>query len=398
MCVGAAISALCCAGSACCNCCCRGLGSLGIPAKNYPKVAYLVTDVLFMVIAVLLMYTFRPLFRDNDWLECNEASGGGYECFGTAAVLRASFVLFLYHLSILVLLIPRGQCASIVHDSFFTIKFILLLGAYIGTFWMSNDFFVGWADFCRAGSILYLIVQAYFLLNFCYLWNDQLVAVAQQGSCYANFLLCGFSIVLAIVDAVWFAFQFIWFSGCGLGTTVLVINVLFFLFFYGISLQRFCGCEKFRPNATVLVVGLANTYVVYLSWSGLASHPEPECNDLIDSGFNTFFQILVGTIFTFITLWSIAVASTDTSNKEKNTMGQGVIEEEAAESKPTSPENEEAALFPVTFQTMFFQGIMFLTSTYFGMLFTNWGFAIIDGEVDKFTENATFSMWAKIVS
>lgn len=179
MCFGAAISALCCAGSLCCNCCCAGLGKLGIPAKNFPKVAYLVSDLLFMIIGVVLMYTFRPLFRDSDWLECNDASGGGYDCFGTVAVLRASFVLFLYHLIILLLLIPRGQCASIVHDSFFTPKLVLLFAGFIATFWIHNDFFIGWANFCRAGSILYLLIQGYFLLNFAYLWNDQLVKVAE---------------------------------------------------------------------------------------------------------------------------------------------------------------------------------------------------------------------------
>lgn len=70
---------------------------------------------------------------------------------------------------------------------------------------------------------------------------------------------------------------------------------------------------------------------------------------MIDSGWNTFFQIFLGTIVTFVNLWSIAVASTDTSNKEKLTMGQNIIEEEASESKASTPENEEAALFPVTF-------------------------------------------------
>jgi hypothetical protein len=45
--------------------------------------------------------------------------------------------------------------------------------------------------------------------------------------------------------------------------------------------------KVFRPNATVFVVGFATTYVVYLSWTALASHPDKECNDMIDSGTNT---------------------------------------------------------------------------------------------------------------
>ena len=51
-----------------------------------------------------------------------------------------------------------------------------------------------------------------------------------------------------------------------------------------------------------------------------------------------------------------------------------MIEEDNSE----KPINEDAAFFKVTFQTMFFQGVMALVSLYFGMLFTNWGFAILE--------------------
>jgi hypothetical protein len=171
---GIACSALCCFGSCCCNCLCKGLKACGVPAKNFPKVAYLVTDLIFMAIAVILLYTMKPLFEEYDWMECNDSSGGGDTCLGTSAVIRASFILFCYHLLILVLLIPRGHCSSVIHDGFFTFKFVLIFGGYIGSFWIHNDFFAGWAEFCRVGSIIYLMIQGYFLLNFSYLWSEQL--------------------------------------------------------------------------------------------------------------------------------------------------------------------------------------------------------------------------------
>ena len=96
-------------GAGLCSCCCRGLEKCGVPAKNFPKAAYVVMDLVFMLIAMLVMYVIRPMGEDSDgWIECNDASGGGTECFGTSAVLRASFILFLFHLLILICLIPRG--------------------------------------------------------------------------------------------------------------------------------------------------------------------------------------------------------------------------------------------------------------------------------------------------
>ena len=41
---------------------------------------------------------------------------------------------------------------------------------------------------------------------------------------------------------------------------------------------------------------------------------------------------------------------------------------------------------------------MALVSLYFGMLFTNWGFAVIDDEPDILAANAYFSMWVKITA
>ena len=77
---------------------------------------------------------------------------------------------------------------------------------------------------------------------------------------------------------------------------------------------------------------------------------------MIDSGLNTFFQILIGAIFTCMNMFGIATAAAEQQNaaKGKMTMGQGIIEEDEEGSKPTSPENEDAAFFPVTFQTMFY--------------------------------------------
>ena len=46
---------------------------------------------------------------------------------------------------------------------------------------------------------------------------------------------------------------------------------------------------------------------------------------------------------------------------------------------------------------MFFQAIMLLVSLYFGMLFSNWGQAVIDGEPDTLADNADFSLWVKII-
>ncbi len=41
---------------------------------------------------------------------------------------------------------------------------------------------------------------------------------------------------------------------------------------------------------------------------------------------------------------------------------------------------------------------MLLATLYFGMLFSNWGYAMIDGEADDFSSNGYFSMYVKLTN
>jgi len=132
---------------------------LGIQPKNFSKIAYVIFDLFWFGIAIALMFTIAPLFEKYDWLYCNEESGGGDSaCLGTAAVLRMSFVLFLFHLFVLLMLLPRGICSSIYHDSCWFCKFLIVIGGFIGVFWIPNSFYYGWAHFARFASGMYLVL------------------------------------------------------------------------------------------------------------------------------------------------------------------------------------------------------------------------------------------------
>jgi hypothetical protein len=53
-------------------------------------------------------------------------------------------------------------------------------------------------------------------------------------------------------------------------------------------------------------------------------------------------------------------------------------------------------LVPITVPTVIFQFVMVLCSLYFGMLFSNWGDAVIAGENDHFYGSMAFTQWVKI--
>lgn len=104
-CVG---SALCCAGQAFCQIACCACSLCGINPKNFAKIAFVIFDLLWFGVAILIMFTMQPLFEKYDFLQCSDNSGGGDVCLGVAAVLRMSFVLFIFHLFILLIMLPRA--------------------------------------------------------------------------------------------------------------------------------------------------------------------------------------------------------------------------------------------------------------------------------------------------
>lgn len=82
--------------------------------------------------------------------------------------MRMSFALFVFELIILLAIVPRAKCSQVIHDGFWPVKFLLLLVIYVVSFFIPHGFFLAWAWICRAGSFLFLVIQAYFLLNLAY--------------------------------------------------------------------------------------------------------------------------------------------------------------------------------------------------------------------------------------
>jgi hypothetical protein len=139
---------------------------------------YVVQDFFFMIMSFIFLYVLRPLAdEEDDWIECVEVAGGGHECFGISQIIRMSFALFVYHLLILMLICPRAHCSKYIHDGGWCFKSLLISVLYTVCYFIPYQFFqYGWLWVSRVGSIIFLIVQSYFMLDAGYRWNSQLMA------------------------------------------------------------------------------------------------------------------------------------------------------------------------------------------------------------------------------
>lgn len=82
----------------------------------------------------------------------------GTACFGTAAVLRMTLSLFIFHIFIILLILPLNDCASVIHDAGWAIKILIIIGMFIGFFWVDITIFRLWAEISRYVSLCFMII------------------------------------------------------------------------------------------------------------------------------------------------------------------------------------------------------------------------------------------------
>lgn len=136
----------------------------------------------FMGISVILTYILKSIQAKTEkygfkHCEFRSDSPTTADCSFIASPLRMSFALTLFHILILLILIPRARCCGAIHDGFWIIKVPIIIGTFIGAWFIKREVFVVWGQICRAGSIIYLFIQAYFLMNIAYTWNDKLLSI-----------------------------------------------------------------------------------------------------------------------------------------------------------------------------------------------------------------------------
>lgn len=212
-----------------------------------------------------------------------------------SAVVRMSFTLLLFHLLIFLIILTRTTIAAVFHDGWWTFKFILVLAAFIATFYIDNSFFEGYVVMVKCLSVLFLIYQGITMLSLSYVINNAIVDAYENASGqWASIALIIFTVVLYILDIVFLIYQFIWFGSCTINVILLIILIVFAIIFTVLVLL------KTREDSSILTNAFVMSYALYLSYSAMAGKPEESCNPFIESNDNTIYQILLGLLFTII--------------------------------------------------------------------------------------------------
>jgi len=275
-----------------------------------------------------------------------------------------TFSLCVFHLLVLISILPRNNCAAIVHDAGWVFKILIVYIIFGACFYVPIEFFQVWGEISRYTSIIFFILQVLYILVGAYSLGEYVVSGETASEAWRNGVLLIYTLLLSAAALAFIATSFIWFQGpaatsgssgesgealsCGSNVTLIVVTIIMFIIVFALRL---------REENSLLTAAIVNLWLAFLLWSALASQPD-ECNTLFDSSGATIFQILSHLIWTLLTLVSLSVANTaDEGEKGTNQVAQLVAEDEEGEANPDNLEVEvqgetkkgsELFLFPVT--------------------------------------------------
>lgn len=218
---------------------------------------------------------------------------------------------------------------------------------------------------------------------------------SESGSTFSIALLLSVTCLFYIFDIGFLYYQFKWFGGCSNNMWLLIILVIMFVIYTVLT------AFQTRENASILTNAFVMSYLLYLSWSAMASEPEEQCNPFLHSNSNTVAQIALGFIFTSVSILSISVI-TKSSEDEGFRSNWAETEEDNSLDDVELGNNkipvEDSYIFPVSYATIYFHGIMILACCYYAMLLSNWGDPTVNNDKSSYFRANVFSVWMKLLS
>ncbi|KAJ8405616.1 hypothetical protein AAFF_G00315960 [Aldrovandia affinis] len=437
MCTPCCVSQLaCCCGSAACSLCCSCCPK--IKQSTGTRIMYALYFLLVTIICVIMMSpTMEKEMRDHIpfYTEmCNKLNAGencktlvGYSavykvCFGMACFF------FLFAVFTVRVHTSTGWRAA-VHNGFWFLKFIALLGCCTGGFFLPDQdtFLEVWRYVGAAGGFIFLLIQLMLLVEFAHRWNKNWSSGIKYNRMWyaalAFVTLVMFSV--AVGALVFMSLYYTHPEACTLNKIFLGVNASLCLIVSLLAISPFI--QRLQPTSGLLQSGVISVYVMYLTFSALSSKPiemvEKDganvtvCVFPFNSGSESDNKIVTG-VGTVI-LFGCVLYSCLTSTTRRSSAALRVC-------RTTMPENERARCCfccgqddgddyddeerkgggqnvmydekeGTVYSYPYFHFVFFLGSLYVMMTVTNW-FHYDNAKIEKLLDGSWSVFWIKMVS
>ncbi|XP_078531324.1 serine incorporator 5 [Lissotriton helveticus] len=272
----------CCCGTGACTLCCSCCPK--IKQSTSTRFMYALYFILVTVICCIMMSpTVSDLMNNNipffkDMCEGIQAGEACDKLVGYSAVYRVCFGMacFFFIFCLLTIKIENSKsCRAYMHNGFWFVKFVILAAMCSGAFFIPDQdtFLNAWRYVGAAGGFLFLFIQLMLLVEFAHKWNKNWTAgTAHNKLWYGALAIVILSLYSVAVGAlIMMSVLYTHPSGCLLNKIFLGVNGGLCLL---VSMVAISPCVmKRKPHSGLLQSGVISCYVMYLTFSALASKP-----------------------------------------------------------------------------------------------------------------------------
>ncbi|XP_043213545.1 serine incorporator 3-like [Amphibalanus amphitrite] len=413
----------CCCGSAACSLCCSAC-----PSCRNSTSSRIMYAIMLLAVTALSCVLLAPGLQDQlqkvpfcgDQLDCSTA-------VGYMAVYRVCFITTLFFLLMALLMInvkssKDGRAGLQERNGFWAIKYLILIGGMVGSFFIPAGGLTFWMYFGMIGGFLFILIQLILIIDFAHSWAESWVSRYEETESkgwYCALLFFTFLQYALAITAVGLFFAFYTRpDGCATHKFFISINLILCVAVSVLSVLP--KVQAAQPSSGLLQSAAVTLYTMYLTWSAMANQPDSSCkpnfSQMIDgsgvspgapgttaaptedgAGFDA--ESIVGLVVWFVCVLYSSIRTASSSQHAKLTGSDKILLKDEAGSGG-APQDAEAQVWDneedgVAYSWSFFHIMFALATLYVMMTLTNWYSP--NSDLRSLSKNAA-SMWVKIAS